>query len=77
MIARGEAELGFQQVTELMHAKGIDYLGPLPPEVQSYTVWSAARHPAGGDAEAATRFLQALASPSSAAAIRATGMETR
>jgi len=77
MIASGEADLGFQQVTELMHAKGIDYLGPLPPEVQSYTVWSAARHPAGGDTEAAMGFLQALVDPASAAAIRATGMETR
>ena len=35
MLARGEADLGFQQVTELMHAKGIDYLGPLPAEVQN------------------------------------------
>lgn len=75
LIARGDAELGFQQVTELRHAKGIDYLGPLPAEVQSYTVWSAARHPAAGQADAAAAFLRALLAPASAEAVRASGME--
>jgi molybdate transport system substrate-binding protein len=76
LIARGDAALGFQQVTELMHAKGIDYLGPLPAELQSYTLWSAARHPAGARPDAAAAFLMALVAPSSAAAVRASGMET-
>jgi len=75
MIARGEADLGFQQVTELLHAKGIEYLGPLPTEIQSYTVWSAARHPAGTTPEAASAFLQALMAPASGAALRRAGME--
>lgn len=47
MLARGEADLGFQQVTELIHAKGIEFLGTLPAEVQNYTVWSAAVHAQG------------------------------
>ncbi len=61
MLARGEADLGFQQVTELIHAKGVDYLGPLPAEVQRYTVWSAAVHVQAGDAKAAGAFVRAIA----------------
>jgi molybdate transport system substrate-binding protein len=75
MIARGEVDLGFQQVTELRHAKGIEYLGPLPPAIQSYTVWSAARHSAGTSPEAASSFLQALRAPASWPILRAAGLE--
>lgn len=75
LIARGDADLGFQQVTELLHAKGVSYLGPLPPEVQNYTVWSAALHPAATQAEAARAFLQALVNASSVPSIRKVGME--
>ena len=39
MINSGEAEIGFQQISELIHEKGIDYLGPLPSEVQKITVF--------------------------------------
>ena len=41
VIARGEAEIGFQQVSELLPEKGADYVGPLPPEVQRVTIFSA------------------------------------
>ena len=46
MIESGEVEIGFQQVSELIHEKGIDYLGPLPAEVQKITVFSAGLHTA-------------------------------
>lgn len=77
LLARGEADLGFQQVTELMHAKGIQYLGPLPAEVQNYTVWSGALHTAASQAEPAKAFLQALRSPEAQADLRQEGMEPR
>ena len=42
VVARGDAEIGFQQISELLPIPGIDYVGPLPPEVQKVTVFSAA-----------------------------------
>ncbi len=41
VVARGEAEIGFQQVSELLPVPGINYVGPLPPEVQKVAVFSA------------------------------------
>jgi molybdate transport system substrate-binding protein len=76
LLARGEAELGFQQVTELMHAKGFQYLGPLPAEVQNYTIWSVAVHASSKEGEAAGAFIKDMSAPQSAAVIRASGMET-
>jgi molybdate transport system substrate-binding protein len=40
IIASGEAEIGFQQVSELVHVPGVDFVGPLPPDVQHVTVFS-------------------------------------
>lgn len=77
MLARGEADLGFQQVTELIHAKGIQYLGPLPAEVQNYTVWAGGLHAAATQAEAARAFLAALRTPEAQADLRQDGMEPR
>ncbi|EWS56336.1 MULTISPECIES: substrate-binding domain-containing protein [unclassified Methylibium] len=74
-IARGDAELGFQQVAELLHAKGVEFLGALPPGVQSYTVWSAGLHGSSTQVEVARSFIAALKSAESAAAIKTTGME--
>ena len=48
LIARGEVELGFQQLSELMHLPGIDVIGALPPEIQVMTVFSAAVCTASG-----------------------------
>jgi molybdate transport system substrate-binding protein len=75
MLARGDADLGFQQVTELMHGKGFQYLGLLPPEVQNYTVWAAGVHRSASQADTARAFSRALAAPESGAAIRSSGMD--
>jgi len=75
VVARGEAELAFQQTSELLPVPGIDYVGPLPPDVQQFTVFAAgiathAREPDG------TRALIAfLTAPAAAPIIRRSGME--
>jgi molybdate transport system substrate-binding protein len=75
LIARGEVELGFHQVSELLPVAGIDILGPLPPELQQITVFSSGIHLATKDREAARALVQFLASPRAIPFIRKNGME--
>ena len=75
VVARGEAEIGFQQISELKPIKGIDLVGPLPPEVQQVTVFSAGVLVAAPQPEAARALIAYLASPAAAAAITDSGME--
>jgi molybdate transport system substrate-binding protein len=75
VVARGEADLGFQQVSELLHLKGIEYLGPLPADIQHTTVFTAGVHVAAPAADAARALTRFLTSPEAAAAIRKSGME--
>jgi molybdate transport system substrate-binding protein len=74
-LASGDAELGFQQVSELLNAKGIHYLGPLPADLQNYTIYSAAIHTGAPNADAANTLLTALHSASTQTAVRTSGME--
>ena len=75
VVARGDAEIGFQQVSELLPVKGIDYLGPLPPEIQAITTFSAGVHKQAAAPEAARALLKFLTAPEAASIIRKTGME--
>ena len=75
VIARGEAEIGFQQVSELLPVKGIDYVGPLPADVQLVTVFSAGTHAGAKQAEAAKAWTRFLISPAAAPAIRKKGLD--
>lgn len=75
LVARGEADLGFQQVSELLHLKGIHYLGPLPANIQHITVFSAGLHTAATAPEAAKALVKFLTAPEAAPIIRKTGME--
>jgi molybdate transport system substrate-binding protein len=75
VVARGQAEIGFQQVSELVHVKGIDYLGPLPPDIQETTVFAAALHKAAAAPDAAKALVKFLSAPEAAPIIRKTGME--
>src|SRR6266853_1394455 len=74
-IARGEGEIGFTQMSELMSVKGIDYLGPLPAEVQFVTVFSAGLHAAAPAPDAARALLKFLTAPEAAPVLRSHGME--
>jgi Asp-tRNA(Asn)/Glu-tRNA(Gln) amidotransferase A subunit family amidase/ABC-type molybdate transport system substrate-binding protein len=75
VVARGEAEIGFQQVSELLPIRGIDYVGPLPSEVQRVSLFSAGVVRGAGNPDAAGAFIKFLASPQAAAAIAKSGME--
>jgi molybdate transport system substrate-binding protein len=75
IMARGEADLGFQQVSELIHVKGIEYLGPLPSDIQVIMVFSAALHAAARSPAAADALVKFLTAPEAAPVIRKAGME--
>lgn len=74
LVAQGEAALGFQQLSELIHVPGITVAGELPPAVAIDTVFSGALVTGGRDADAARRWLAFLASPQAASAQRRQGM---
>jgi molybdate transport system substrate-binding protein len=75
VVARGDAEIGFQQISELLGMPGIDYVGPLPPEVQRVTVFSAGIAAGAREPVAAGTLIAFLASPAAAAAIAKSGLE--
>jgi molybdate transport system substrate-binding protein len=75
LIARGEVELGFQQLSELMHVQGIDVLGSLPPEIQSVTTFTCAICTASARTNETRALLSFFASPQAADAKRRHGME--
>jgi molybdate transport system substrate-binding protein len=75
LLARGDVELGFQQLSEFMHLPGIDIIGLLPPEIEVATVFSAAVCTASNRPAAAKALLSFLASTEAHAAKRRHGME--
>jgi molybdate transport system substrate-binding protein len=75
VIARGEAEIGFQQLSELLPVPGIAHITPLPPEVQKVSVFSAGVAVSTRDSESAHAVIRFLASPAAADAITKSGLE--
>ena len=75
VVARGEAEIGFQQVSELLPIEGVDYVGTIPEAVQQPTIFSAGLAANAREPEAARAFIRYLASPDAAPALTRTGLE--
>ena len=75
IIASGEVEIGFQQVSELSHFAGIDYVGPLPADIQNVTVFSSGIAAGAKEADAAKALVKFLTSPAAAPAFKKQGME--
>ncbi|HSE87382.1 MAG TPA: substrate-binding domain-containing protein [Candidatus Binatia bacterium] len=75
VIARGEAEIGFQQISELLPVPGIDHVTSLPPEVQKVSVFSAGVAVSTRDSDAARALVRFLTSPEAARAITKSGLE--
>jgi molybdate transport system substrate-binding protein len=75
ILARGEADLGFAQVSEFLNVPGLTDLGPLPASVQNFTVYAVGLHAAAPSADAAKALVRHLKAPEAASAIRKMGME--
>jgi molybdate transport system substrate-binding protein len=75
VVARGDAELGFQQISELLPIAGADLVGPLPPEVQKITIFSAAIAANANQPEAGTALIAFLASAAAASALKKAGLD--
>jgi molybdate transport system substrate-binding protein len=74
VVARGEAEIGFQQISELKPIAGIQIIGPLPDEVQKITIYSAGIVVGSKEPAAAKALITFLASPAAAKAISDSGL---
>jgi len=75
VVARGDAEIGFQQVSELLPVQGIDIVGQLPSELQKVTVFSAGIASVSKEPDAGKALIKFLASPTASAVIIKSGME--
>ena len=74
LIESGEAELGIHQISEILPAAGVTLVGPLPAEIQNYTVYAAAVGTAAHDPEAAKALIRSLAGPHAADVLKSKGM---
>jgi molybdate transport system substrate-binding protein len=75
LIASGEAEIGVQQVSELSHFPGVDYVGPLPEAVQRYTTFASGIVAGAKESEAAKALVKFITAPAAAQAYKKRGME--
>ena len=75
IVARGDAEIGFQQISELRPVEGIDIVGPLPDELQKITVFSAGIATVSKEPDAGKALIKFLASPAARAEIVKSGMD--
>jgi molybdate transport system substrate-binding protein len=75
VVARGDAEVGFQQMSELKPVRGIEIVGALPASAQKVTVFSAGIVAGANEPVAGKALIDFLASAASAAAITSSGME--
>ena len=74
-IADGEAEIGIHQISEILPVKGAVLVGPLPADIQNFTVYSAGVGSAAKDGATASALVKFLAGPRAVPIIEAKGME--
>lgn len=75
LVAQGDADLGFQQLSELIGVPGVDVLGPLPPDIQAMTVFAAGISATSARPDAARTLIADLTAPGADAVKRRHGME--
>jgi molybdate transport system substrate-binding protein len=75
IIRSGDVELGFQQVSELVHEEDIDYVGPLPADIQHISLFAGGIHKAAKQPDAAKALAKFLTDPTIAPVIKKHGLE--
>jgi molybdate transport system substrate-binding protein len=75
-VARGDVEIGFNQISEIMTAPGIDFVGPLPAPLQNFTLFAGGVIVSGEEQEAAKEFLRFISSAEAQATWKAKGFDT-
>ena len=75
IVANGEVEIGIQQVSEMSHFAGVDYVGPLPADIQKMTIFASGIAATTKQAEAAKALVKFLTAPQAAEAFKKRGME--
>jgi molybdate transport system substrate-binding protein len=75
MVAEGRADIGMTQISEILSVAGAEFAGPLPPELQNYTVFAGAVAAGSSQAAAAQALLKYLKSPEAVKVMRAKGLE--
>jgi molybdate transport system substrate-binding protein len=75
LVAKGELELGVVVITQILTTPGVELVGPLPPEIQSYTVFTAGVSANSKTARAARDLIKFLTGPTAIPVIKSQGME--
>src|SRR5262245_36551194 len=75
MVARGDAEVAIQPVSEILHMPGVELVGPIPTDLQHIAVYAAAIVEGSQQREPASRLIAFLSSEVATAAIKKSGME--
>ncbi len=75
LVARGEAEIAVQQISELLPVAGTDFVGPLPPDLQLFTVFAAGVNTSSTNPAAAKALIDLLIAPATAALFTAGGLK--
>jgi molybdate transport system substrate-binding protein len=75
LVKAGTAEIGIHQISEIVGQPGVTLVGPLPAEIQNYTVYAVGVSTTAKEAEAAKAFIKVLTGPSAAGVLKSKGME--
>jgi molybdate transport system substrate-binding protein len=76
LVVSGEAEIGIHQISEIVPVKEVTLVGPLPAEIQNYTVYAAAVGTAAKDRDAANALIKALTGAGVVGVLKSKGMES-
>jgi molybdate transport system substrate-binding protein len=75
LVAKGEVELGIVVITQILTTPGVELVGPLPPDIQSYVTFTAGISANSRAPEAARDLIKFLTGPTATPVIKAQGME--